>query len=735
MSETKSNNNNNNSASAPQQSAAASAAFARSAVKEYPTRFDTLCRHHPHCTKGAQCQFIHTDVCLAFLSSHGCENPKCQYRHLRVKPCRVWLESANCMCECPFAHQTCTRFALTHTCARGDRCAAEHTDLSIPVEVNTSLYPPPTDVGRLSRAASSDPAQGTGPRVQYEGTYTMPEIDPKWDATQLYAYRVLKQFVESDELAVRTKPGSRADERAVFHRMADLFGLRHQAVAKGWMRGVLITRMSVAEFKRRDQPVVATLPPAEPSFDVEQKQIYDTLKAFVLDESAREFMFPFDSTASFRKKIHQLAMDFELEHEAIGSRGTPQRSVLVRKVPANVLAQRRQVEANLATALKEYASKTETLDVADHDDSLSSPHGTPAPDDEPPVTPPPSANTVRYVSFNIEWMDYLFASDTAFLTSHVSADIDDVAQLCANIAFAVRTLAPDLMAVVEGPSTPAKMDLFQKTYLNNEFDVICNDDLGMQSIYFLVRRNGPVTGAALFEAGDQFLRQEWRIDTQGDYNLAEYGFTRRPLVIKALAKLGGAKEPQPFYAIAMHTKSKFIGGGQRLWESTEFVKKLEFIRKAVTNRRRIGAECLRVRQMIDQVIYNENKKPLVVVSGDLNDGPGADFFEQLFLLVNPVDLVMGTPFVRSKLLQALLIRRRYVPVKWQWSAEFNDYVDKVDNKRVLLDHIMLSNDLVEHAVCAGIAHDVYRAAATTSGNPLSRQNRVSDHVPVYCDLK
>jgi hypothetical protein len=67
---------------------------------------------------------------------------------------------------------------------------------------------------------------------------------PSGTPLQLYAYRVLKQFVESDELAVRTKPGSRADERAAFHRMADLFGLRHQAVAKGWMRGVLITRMS-----------------------------------------------------------------------------------------------------------------------------------------------------------------------------------------------------------------------------------------------------------------------------------------------------------------------------------------------------------------------------------------------------------------------------------------------------------------------------------------------------------
>jgi hypothetical protein len=628
-----------NDAMPAEQSAAAAAAFAQTAKKDYPTRFDVVCRHHPHCSKGAQCAFIHTDVCLAFLSSHGCENPKCQYRHLRVKPCRVWLESANCMCECPFAHQTCTRFALTpaHTCPRGDRCAADHVDLSPPP--STSLYPP---LSRVASSASSSDAQGSAAASggKYEGTYTLPDVDPKWDATQLYAYRVLKQFVESDELAVRTKPGSRADERAVFHRMADLFGLRHQAVAKGWMRGVLITRMSVAEFKRRDQQVVATLPPAEPSFDVEQKQIYDTLKAFVLDDMAREFMFPFNSTASFRKKIHQLAMDFELEHEAVGSRGTPQRSVLVRKVPASVLAQRRQVEANLATALKEYASKSETIDAADHDDPLS-PHATPAPDDEPPTTPPPSAATVRYVSFNIEWMDYLVRVRHRVSHSRTSsADIEDVALLCANIAFAdAPRWRPTCWPWSKAPSTVAKMDLFQKTYLNNEFDVICQRR-PRHAVALLSRapqRPGDGRGA---------LRRRRQLPAPGVARRHARAttiwpstrFTRRPLVIKAMAKLcGSARTPQPFYAVAMHTKSKFIGGGQRLWESADFLKKLEYIRKAVhqspPHRRRVHARAPHDRP---GHLQREQEARWSIVSGDLNDGPGADFFEQLFLLVNPV---------------------------------------------------------------------------------------------------
>jgi hypothetical protein len=586
-----------------------------------------------------------------------------------------------------------------------------------------------------SSSNNIDSSKGSRPAGTVHATYTLPAVDPTWNADELAVYQALKQFVESPQVSLRTAPGTSSFERALFHAMAELFGLHHQAVDRGHQRAVFITRMGELEFEARQHvdanPVVASMPPAEPTFDAEENEIYGLLRAFVLDKCATEFTFAPGHTPAYRKKIHQLAMDFELEHESAGERGNQaKRTVLVRKVPANVLAKRREVRDNLVAALAEFKGKLGD-DIVDH---LADADDSPAAPAEPPVTPAPTGS-LRYVSFNIEWMDYFFKSDTEFHSSNVGADIADVAVLCGNIAFAIRQLAPDLLAIIEGPGSVAKMDLFQRTYLNDEFDVIANDDLGTQSLYFLVRRGGPVTGAALYKQGDAFLREEWRVDTKADLNLAEYAFTRRPLVIKAFAKLGGSATPVPFYAVSMHTKSKFIGGGQRLWESIDFLKKLEYIRKACTNRRRIAAECMRVRNMIDQVIYAEQKRaPLVIVSGDLNDGPGSDFFEQLFLLVNPCDLVMGSPFARHKLLQAMLIRKKFVPANWQFSATFDDYVDKRE-KKVLLDHIMTSNDLAPLVATAGIAHDIFQASITPEGDPKSRQNRISDHAPCYCDFK
>ena len=128
---------------------------------------------------------------------------------------------------------------------------------------------------------------------------------------------------------------------------------------------------------------------------------------------------------------------------------------------------------------------------------------------------------------------------------------------------------------------------------------------------------------------------------RGDFNLVEYGFTRRPLAIEARVSLAGEKEPQQMFVFCMHAKSKIVGGGRRLWLSNQVEKRLEFVRKAVYARRRIAAECLRVRQCIDRVIYATERKPLICLFGDLNDGPGADLIESLYLLTNPADLVLG----------------------------------------------------------------------------------------------
>jgi hypothetical protein len=51
----------------------------------------------------------------------------------------------------------------------------------------------------------------------------------------------------------------------------------------------------------------------------------------------------------------------------------------------------------------------------------------------------------------------------------------------------------------------------------------------------------------------------------------------------------------------MHTKSKYVNSGERMWTSKDPKEKQEFIAKSVRNRRRIAAECMRLRLALDRV--------------------------------------------------------------------------------------------------------------------------------------
>ena len=76
----------------------------------------------------------------------------------------------------------------------------------------------------------------------------------------------------------------------------------------------------------------------------------------------------------------------------------------------------------------------------------------------------------RYCSWNIEWMDYFFKDDNTFHTSNSSAGITDVVDLCKRIASAITDINPDVISILEGPSSILRMDLYQKTYLEDSFD-------------------------------------------------------------------------------------------------------------------------------------------------------------------------------------------------------------------------------------------------------------------------
>lgn len=100
------------------------------------------------------------------------------------------------------------------------------------------------------------------------------------------------------------------------------------------------------------------------------------------------------------------------------------------------------------------------------------------------------------------------------------------------------------------------------------------------------------------------------------------------------------------------------------------------------------------------------------------------------MLTNCVDALLGSPFDRSKLLRAPLISSKHVAKEDQWTCVFNDYVADIPGKKVLLDHICVSDAVWCTMLRAGIGHEVF--ARHSSGH--SRQHRPSDHRPVYADL-
>jgi hypothetical protein len=78
---------------------------------------------------------------------------------------------------------------------------------------------------------------------------------------------------------------------------------------------------------------------------------------------------------------------------------------------------------------------------------------------------------LRYMNWNIEWMDLFYKDDTEFLISNTSVGITNVKTLCEQIAKVIFDINPDILAIEEGPSSLPRMDLFQREYLADQFDV------------------------------------------------------------------------------------------------------------------------------------------------------------------------------------------------------------------------------------------------------------------------
>lgn len=336
---------------------------------------------------------------------------------------------------------------------------------------------------------------------------------------------------------------------------------------------------------------------------------------------------------------------------------------------------------------------------------------------------------------NGEWMNDWFSPDAdpavawrpTFTRDGVQCDSEQAAGLLAGL---ISDLDADIVAVQEAPSRAAELALFVDTHLSENgqasYRFLHGDSGGAQKLALLCK---PAVAAALAPSNELTgLLEPWLADVDGDAVVDEYQFTRNPLVCRLQL------DQQPVEVIVAHLKSNFINQGADLWNDP--ARRLEFIRSALRNRRRIANESMRIRQYLDARL-DQDPDAAIIVLGDLNDGPGQDLFEQRYLAHNVTDLLIGSPYHPETLFNHALIE---VPVDDRFTAVFDDFVTNEVNKQLLLDHIITSPAmnggaaLIQKLAGSGrIEHDAWAAHRVDNGG--RRDTRATDHRPATAKLE
>jgi hypothetical protein len=300
------------------------------------------------------------------------------------------------------------------------------------------------------------------------------------------------------------------------------------------------------------------------------------------------------------------------------------------------------------------------------------------------------------------------------------------------IAGVIQDLQCDLLAIIEGPRSRDRLRWFVSEYLEGMYHVQGPGgggtlEGGSQKLYLLVKKQGTcIQSVDENPTAATFFKEHWKVDVDGDCILSPYRFTHPPLCVDVWTKCGGLLS-----VIALHLKSKFIQGGESSWFTNDIDEKMTFIKGAVRNRRRIAAEVSRVRKYIEMMMQADpNAK--VIICGDFNDGPGMDFFETNYLTVNCTDALMGSTYYPSKLFAHALLSR-VADTDRLWSAVHRDFIDGIERRKVLLDHILVSPGFAPHIVKSDVAHEIFDKHC--KGDPEARRgNRPSDHRPVYVEF-
>jgi hypothetical protein len=312
------------------------------------------------------------------------------------------------------------------------------------------------------------------------------------------------------------------------------------------------------------------------------------------------------------------------------------------------------------------------------------------------------------------------------------------------IADTIEEIDPDLLCVVEGPRGERDIDAFCTQVLNRHWVPIMlkqpGDDLGDRDdeydtngnlwIWFLARAG--LESACRLQSPvvwqDFIGAKSWVVNFWGEETSTRHSHYRHPQVM--IFDMG---EGRSMELIGLHLKSKT--NRERIERDENGDLTGEYLSEALKARIKLATEARNVRRYVDAK-HNQVAQPAVAVMGDLNDGPGHDFFETQYLFFGLVSNLQGDVIVAEQFMHHALTD---APQRLRWSAKFRDDVLNIPASQnpLLLDHILVSSHLFNGDLplmldrrSGQVEHEAYERNNAGSNN----STKTSDHRPVSCEF-
>lgn len=341
---------------------------------------------------------------------------------------------------------------------------------------------------------------------------------------------------------------------------------------------------------------------------------------------------------------------------------------------------------------------------------------------------------LRVAEYNMEWMKYLFTNGKP-INSPPKADKPEKdwndkekftvrSQRLVNV---LNHINADIVAIVEGPDTlksgkKKASDQLEKWMIEfnltkrNYKAMIGLPSNGQQELAIIYDSNKLVIEHTP-EGRDRFDKPFLADTLESDIH-EQYAHFRPPIEATIKSKRSQKKLMK---MIVVHAKSKGI------FDRVDYAR---YEHLSELNRRKLYGECMHIRKRVDKWITEGDK---VLVTGDINDGMGSDFYEGRFGK-SAIEILMGSVYQPELILKSAFGKPKLG--KYGWSPSSSSFTDTITKNwfTVLIDHILVSQDIKVHDF--RVLNPYEKPNKSELSDELKEDiKKASDHFPVYADIE